>query len=452
LTIPFDTWLTLMASPNIIFMHSHNTGTFVQPYGHAVPTPNLQRLAEEGVTFRKAFAAAPTCSPSRAAFLSGMYAHSAGMLGLAHRGFSMSSPDLHAVHTFKANGYVTALSGVEHTFPELASVGYDRVLSALDTNYAETDGQPDEADGAIAFLNEPHDNPFFLSIGLNETHRPFPKANPATHPEEDERYTLAPFPLPDTPETRADTADFKAAARVMDDKYGRVLDAIDKNGLAENTLIFCFADHGLQFPRNMCNLTDHGSRVYLVVRGPQFTDGKVVDAMVSLIDLIPTAYDIAGIDGPSSVQGTSLKPLMEGKSGREEIFCEVNYHAAYEPMRSVRTERYKYIRRYDNRSKHVLPNIDDTPSKTFILDHDWEAYPRDQEMLFDLVFDPNETHNIVSDAGSADILAEMRRRLDAWMEETTDPLAGTGHVAAPSGSFVNKVDGRSAREEPDRIG
>jgi arylsulfatase A-like enzyme len=174
--------------------------------------------------------------------------------------------------------------------------------------------------------------------------------------------------------------------------------------------------------------------------------------MVSLIDLIPTAYDIAGIDGPSSVQGTSLKPLMEGKSGREEIFCEVNYHAAYEPMRSVRTERYKYIRRYDNRSKHVLPNIDDTPSKTFILDHDWEAYPRDQEMLFDLVFDPNETHNIVSDAGSADILAEMRRRLDAWMEETTDPLAGTGHVAAPSGSFVNKVDGRSAREEPDRIG
>lgn len=440
-----------MTSPNIVFMHSHNTGTFVQPYGHAVPTPNLQKLAEEGITFRKAFASAPTCSPSRASFLSGMFAHSAGMLGLAHRGFSMTDPAQHIVGVLKANGYVTALSGVEHTFPDLASVGYDRVLSSLDTNYAETEGQPDEADGAVRFLNESHDQPFFLSVGLNETHRPFPEADPARHPEEDERYALAPSPLPDTPETRADTADFKAAARIMDEKYGRVLSALDANGLSDNTLVFCFADHGLQFPRNMCNLTDHGSRVYLVIRGPAgFTGGKVVDALVSLIDLVPTAYDIAEIDCPGFVQGKSLRPLLEEKTEiHSEVYCEVNYHAAYEPMRSIRTDRYKYIRRYDGRVRHVLPNTDDTPSKAFLLDRGWEAVPRDQEMLFDLIFDPHEANNIVHDANSADVLSDLRSRLDRWMKDTGDPLLESEHVPAPSGSRVNDVDGQSPREEPE---
>ena len=450
-----------MATPNIVFMHSHNTGTFVQPYGHAVPTPNLQKLAEEGITFRKAFAAAPTCSPSRASFLSGMYPHSAGMLGLAHRGFSMNDASQHIVQVLKAEGYVTALSGVEHTFPELSLVGYDRVMSSLDTNYSKTaagyypysDDQTDEADGAVAFLNESHDRPFFLSVGLNETHRPFPKADASQHPGEDERYALAPSPLPDMPETRADAADFKAAARIMDKKYGRVLDALDSNGLTGNTIVFCFADHGLQFPRNMCNLTDQGSRVYLVIRGPDgFSGGKVIDSLVSLVDIVPTAYEIAGVDCPGFVQGESLKPLIGGVGEvRDEVFCEVNYHAAYEPMRSVRTERYKYIKRYDGREKHVLPNTDDTPSKAFILDHNWEAFPRDQEMLFDLIFDPHETNNIAADPTASRILKNMRGRLDGWMRKTGDPLVDSDHVKAPSGSRVNSVDGRSPREEPETI-
>lgn len=442
-----------MTPPNIVFLHSHNTGTFVQPYGHSVPTPNLQRLAGEGVLFRKAFCTAPTCSPSRASFLSGMYPHSAGMLGLAHRGFSMSDPRHHIVNVLKANGYVTALSGVEHTFPDLSSVGYDHIASSLDTNYPETEGQPDEADGAVAFLSQPHDRPFFLSVGLNETHRPFPQADPANHPAEDPRYTLPPMPLPDTPETRADAADFRAAARVMDGKYGRVLDALEDQGLADTTLIFCFADHGLQFPRNMCNLTDHGSHVYLVVRGPGgFEGGRVIDELVSLVDLAPTAYEAAGIRCPDHVQGRSLRPVANGTApGREAVFCEVNYHAAYEPMRSIRTERYKYIRRYDGRERHVLPNIDDTPSKSFILDRGWEDQPRDQEMLFDLMFDPQESNNLAEDPTRADVLLDLRARLDRWMSETSDPLASSDHVQAPPGSQVNNVDGRSPREQPETV-
>lgn len=437
--------------PNILFMHSHNTGTYVEPYGHAVPTPHLQKLSEEGVLFRKAFATAPTCSPSRASFLTGMFPHSSGMLGLAHRGFSMSNYDWHAVRVLKAQGYFTASAGVEHTAPDLDSIGYDVILSGLDTNYPNQPNRIDPADAVVDFLNHVSDQPFFINLGLNETHRPFHEAEPDTYPAERAQFCVPPRPLPDTPETRADTADFKASARVMDDAFGKVLKALDENGLRENTLVCCFADHGLQFPRNMCNLTDHGLQVYCVVRGPGgFEGGREVNALVSLMDLLPTAYELAGIVQPEHVQGVSLVGLVneDEDTVHDAIFGEVSYHAAYEPMRCVRTERYKYIRRYDGREKLVLPNVDDTPTKAFLLDHDWEDQPRDQEMLFDLMFDPDEAHNIIVCEDVADVVSDLQIRLDAWMQATDDPLLPDGKVVAPRGSRVNDSDGRSPNETP----
>jgi len=438
-----------MDKPNILFMHSHNTGQYVQPYGHAIPTPNMQRLAEQGVLFRNAFAANPTCSPSRASFLSGMYPHSCGMLGLAHRGFSMKDYSQHIVSNLKNAGYFTALSGVEHTAPDIDSVDYDRILSMQDTNYPDHADDPDIADAAVAFLEQPHNKPFFLSVGLNETHRPFPKADPTNYPAEDARYCTPPVTFPDTPETRADVADFKAAARIMDDAFGRVLATLDRAGLTGNTLVFCFSDHGLQFPLNMCNLTDHGTAVYCIARGPGgFTGGKVVDALISLIDLVPTAYEVAGIDKPAYVQGESLRPLVNGDvdSVHDAIYSEVNYHAAYEPQRAIRTTRYKYIRRYDNREKVVLPNADDTPSKQFLLDHGWTEAPRWQEALFDLVFDPTESNNIADRPDMQVVLAELRGRLNQWSTDTDDPILATGHVAAPSGARITPSDARSPRD------
>ena len=439
--------------PNIIFLHSHNTGQFIQPYGYAVPTPNMQRLAEEGVLFRKAFAAAPTCSPSRASFLTGLAPHSCGMLGLAHRGFAMDDYRLHMVHTLKANGYLTALAGVEHTAPDLSVIGYDTILSSYDTNYDQYPAV-DQTEAAVKFLHSTPRQPFFLSFGLNETHRPFPKADPDNYPAEDARYCIPPRPLPDTPETRADTADFKAAARVMDNCFGAVLDALEQAGLAGKTLIFCFADHGLQFPRNMCNLTDHGIAVYLIARGPGgFFGGKVFDQLVSLIDLAPTVYDVAGIEIPDHIQGKSLRPLVAGEAGshHDAVFAEVNYHAAYEPMRCIRTGRYKYIRRYDNREKLVLPNVDDTPSKEFLLNNDWVSQPRQQEMLFDLLFDPDEANNLIDRPDLAAVQSDLSRRLNDWMRQTGDPILETGQVAAPGGSLVNDPDGFSPREKPIQI-
>ena len=200
----------------------------------------------------------------------------------------------------------------------------------------------------------------------------------------------------------------------------------------------------------MCNLTDQGIAVYLIIRGPGCTGGAVSDALVGLIDLAPTVCDVAQIDIPVQIQGSSLLPLVLGETEnlRDELFAEINYHAAYEPTRCVRTDRYKYIRRYDKRDRLVLPNADDTPSKQFLLDHGWVDQSRSQEMLYDLIFDPHEAANLAERPEMAGVLEDLRTRLDSWMRETSDPLLPDGAVAAPSGSRVNDADGLSPREQP----
>ena len=437
-----------MSKPNIIFLHTHNTSRYVQPYGHAIPTPNLQRLAEEGVLFRNAFAAAPTCSPSRASFHTGQYPHCCGMLGLGHRGFGMSDYSHHIVHTLSDAGYRTVQAGIDHTVAhQSGTVPYEGYDQALDIQGAAAEAL---GPAVVEFLEGGPQEPFFMSIGLRETHRPYGPADPENFPAEDPRYCRPPRPLPDTPTIRQDMADFKASARIMDDCYGAIFNALDRTGLAENTLVCCFTDHGLEFPFNMCNLTDHGIAVYLIIRGPGgFRGGKVEEALVSLIDLVPTAYELAGADCPSWVDGKSLLPLMNGSVDRlhDEIFAEITYHAAYEPTRCVRTERYKYIRRFDGRDALVLPNIDTSPSKDEVLANGLLELPREQEMLYDLFFDPDEVNNLVDRPGTEAVLADMRGRLDRYLEETDDPIRH-GPIPAPSGSKFNDPDGLSPREEP----
>lgn len=440
--------------PNILFLHSHNTGQYVQPYGYAVPTPHLQRLAEEGVLFRQAFAAAPTCSPSRASFLTGLTPHSCGMLGLAHRGFAMTDYGQHLVQVLGSRnqqgpGYFTALAGVEHTAPDITVVGYDAILSDADVNYAHATNPQDPAQAAVAFLESSPPEPFFLSVGLEETHRPFPAPDPARHPAEDPRYCRPPAALPDTPELRADMAAFKAAARVMDHHIGAVLAALDRTGLAERTTVFCFSDHGLQFPRHMATLTDRGIAVYLIVRGPGgFGGGQVIDAMVSLADLALTVYDLAGIQAPSWLQGPeawrsrSLRALVVGEADslHDAIFAECNYHAAYEPLRCIRTGRYKLIRRYGGRSRPVLPNVDESPGKKELLEHDWAEQALDPVMLFDLALDPEESYNLAGRPTMASVRAELEEKLDRWMRETGDPLLVHEVVPAPPGARIDDPD------------
>lgn len=423
-----------MKRPNILYIHSHDTGRYIQPYGYSVPTPTFQKLAEDGVLFHQAFCAGPTCSPSRAALLTGQCPHSAGMLGLAHRGWSLKDYKQHIIHTLRHIGYRSTLIGMQHIVAEdqIKRIGYDQVVPHGGWKIEKI------IQGATDVFRQKHDKPFFLSVGFSRTHRPFP----TDVPEEESRYIRPPTPIPDTPQTRRDMAAFIRSVRIYDNAVGRVLDALERNGIAENTIVISTTDHGIAFPAMKCNLTDHGIGIMLMMRGPGgFFGGKVIDGMVSHIDVFPTLCEYLGIEKPAWLEGKSMMPLVRGEAEEinEEIFSEVTYHAAYEPKRAVRTKRWKYIRRFEERNRPVLCNCDASPSKDLWLEHDWKTRAVAKEQLYDLVYDPNETHNLSDDPDYSERKKEMRGRLQAWMEQTDDPLL-KGAVPLPDGAWATPQD------------
>ncbi|MCW3068415.1 MAG: sulfatase [Solirubrobacterales bacterium] len=429
--------------PNVLYLHSHDTGRFVEPYGYPVPTPNIQRLADQGVLFRKAFCAAPTCSASRACLLTGQYGHNNGMMGLAHRGWSLKDYRQHIVHPLRKAGYHSVLIGEQHIAKRPDIIGYDQVVK-IDTNHVAS-----VAPVATEIISEPIAQPFFLSVGFFETHRDWLGPSSVS----DALYALPPANLPDTPETRRDMAAYKTSARSLDQGVGEVLEALDEAGLTDNTLIILTTDHGLAFPGAKATLFDRGLGVLLILHGPGgFAGGKVNDALVSHLDLYPTICELAGIERPGFLQGESLLPLVGGEvsSLRDMLFAEMTWHAAYEPQRAVRTERWKYIRRFSDRSRPVLANCDDSPSKSLLLAHGWAAHTIPAEQLYDLVFDPNEAANVADDPQLSGTLDQMRDRLHSWMVETEDPLLH-GDPSPPPGAEVNDPDQLSPSEPRIRI-
>ena len=134
----------------------------------------------------------------------------------------------------------------------------------------------------------------------------------------------------------------------------------------------------------------------------------------------------------------------------DSVFAEVTYHAAYEPQRAMRTARWKYIRRFEPRNGPVLPNCDDSASKEYLLNNGWCERPLEMEQLYDLVFDPNESANIIGRTGNTAVADTMCTRLEEWMRETNDPLL-KGSVSAPAGALVSNVDALSLRETPKLI-
>jgi len=360
------------------------------------------------------------------------------MLGLAHRGFRMHDYRQHLLHPLRAAGYETALASVQHIWhgPEAArGIGFERELSK------EEDAAGLE--GALRFLGEARrDRPFYLELGFQETHRPFPKVSAAAA-----RHVRSPAILPDAPATRTDMAAFIAAAAELDRKMGTVFAALDAAGLAPNTLVICTTDHGPAFPGMKCTLTDHGMGVMLILRGPGFGGGRVVDAMVTHLDLFPTVCDLAGVPHPAWLRGASLLPLVSGEKGElhEAVFGQINWHACEEPMRAVRTPRYKYIRRYSDRRPCHCANTDPGPSKDLLLTLAWHEHPRPQEELYDLAFDPEERHNLADRPEAIAILTEMRARLERWQRQTDDPLR-RGPLVPPKGARICDCGARHGRE------
>lgn len=446
-----------MERPNILYIHTHDSGRYFEPYGYHIPTPNLMAFARESVLFTNAHCSAPTCSPSRAGLLSGMAPHCTGMLGLAHRGFQMNDYSRHMASYFRDNGYESLLCGVQHEAPDSAMIGYSRILAADDlgiraardgvvTRREEKTNVPKEVSdrqnarlAANYIEHEAGDKPFFLSFGMSNTHRIYPE-----HPADiDPDYVLPPFPIANTRENREDMANYIYSARIVDECVGQVLAALGRSGRADNTIVIFTTDHGLAMPHMKCNLTDSGTGVALIFRVPGApANGQVSDSLVSHLDLYPTLCQLAGIPSPDWLQGYSLVPILQDVQAqvRNELFSEVTYHAAYEPIRAIRTQRYKLIRYYDYHNQYVPANIDNCPSKSDLMRAGFLNLVRPREQLYDLMIDPAEGHNLADNPRYSEVYDTLSRQLNDWMLQTHDPLVGVlDRVPATPDAFVNTL-------------
>jgi len=409
---------------NVLYLNSHDTGRCISPYGYPVQTPSLQALAESGTVFRHAHCVAPTCSPSRAGLLTGQSAHGAGMVGLSHRGGVLRHPERHLAHVLSSKGYETVRAGLTHvgnpndhgyTLQSNADIGDSEAITDFAESYVRA---------------APRDHPFYLDVGYYETHRVHPHmgfSKPSQDMQDKQkhaRYVQAPPGTPDNKETRQDWWDFLHSVERLDRYYGRILVALEQAGLAENTIVLATTDHGPAFPGMKCSLTSRGTGVFLIIRFPGGQGaGQVVDTPVSHLDWYPTLCDLLNVPKPDWLEGQSLLPLLEKRDYESSpLFAEVTFHAAFEPKRSVRTQRWLYIYNFASPYSVVLANCDESASKRVWMDHGAIGNELPEEELYDVLNDPDERVNLANDPAYASNKRIMQDLLYRWMKRTDDPL------------------------------
>lgn len=421
--------------PNILLVHWHDLGRHLGAYGaRGVESPNADRLAAEGLRFDRAFCAAPLSSPARGSLFTGRYPHANGLMGEAHHGWKYAPGERTLPVLLRSAGYHSALVGAQHESPDPETLGYDEVIAS---------GNPLEvtpycgsvAEAASSWLESAgmFRQPFLLVVGFHETHRPYPEE---LYPPDDPGRVHVPGFLPDNPSTRGDLAAFQGAIRTADAALGRLLDRVDALGLTDSTWVIFTTDHGMAFPRAKSTLYDPGIGVAMIMRLP---DGwprpeGVERRLFSHVDLVPTVLDRIGAEIPDTLQGMSHARWLDGDEAtprRTEVFAEKNVHDVYDPMRCVRTERWKYIRNYEERPLLTLPlDIEASPTRRGYGDDHLRYRPIEE--LYDLRDDPTERENIVDEASIADIRADLAGRLVRWRQETHDPLL-YGPITPPAG-------------------
>lgn len=434
---------------NILYVHTHDSGKMISPYGYNVPTPNLMEFAKDSLTFDKAYCVSPTCSPSRAALLTGMYPHQVGMLGLSQRGFDMDFSK-HLVRFLKSNNYHTVLSGIQHEASwylehEVGAkiIGYDENITNDIKDYEQEDlvkWDRENANSAVDWItNNKSDKQFFMSFGMYATHRRYPEIladgiNP--------NYINVPSNIDNNKFTRLDHARYMTSANWADRSFGMVIEALKSAGLYDKTLIIFTTDHGLANPFTKCNLYDIGTNVSLIIRNPNSSEnGKVSDTLVSHLDVFPTICDILDIEKPSYLEGKSLVGLFENSEDNinDTVFSEVNFHTSFEPIRAVRNKRYKYIKYYDDYNKINRSNIDTSLTKTYYLENGLSEQIKDKEGLYDLNYDPLERNNLIGRKEYEEILGDLKERLHNHLVKTNDYVLN-GTIKVDEKWKVNKKE------------
>ncbi len=412
---------------NVVYIHTHDSGRYFSPYGANVPTVNLEKFAADACVFTNAYCTSPTCSPSRCAMLSGKYPHNNGMMGLGNRGFAMNDYKEHLVHLFNSHDYLTVLCGVQHEAGRYVEhekgskiIGYQLDISTENTGMSEkelVEWDRANTDRCVEWLgSEQAKQPFFLSMGYFSTHREYPT------PSSDEAVEVPAY-LMDCAAVREDLKGHVETLRRFDTNFGKLIEGLKANGLYENTIIMFTTDHGLPYPLAKCTLYDAGIGVALILRVPNKPHGIRCDSLVSQVDVYPTLCSLLGIKAEHEVDGVDFSVLLENPSQtvRQAIFAEVNFHTSYEPIRCIRTERYKYIRYYDETwQKPNLSNIDNSISKQAYMEKRVEH--KEMKQLYDLKHDPYERHNLIDEPRVQEIRKKLEAELAAWQVKYHDPL------------------------------
>jgi arylsulfatase A-like enzyme len=338
-----------------------------------------------------------------------------GLAGKVH-GWSYRPGERHFVWRAKEAGYKTALVGVQHVALDAAELGYDEVYPLCPA------GQLKEQAGHVLRRLCGDGPPFYLEVGFFEPHRPydFGGAGP------DERSGVAvPGYLPNTSEARKEMAAVQGAIRAMDEAVGHLLSELDRTGQADRTWVIFTTDHGLAMPRAKSTLYDPGIETALLMRWPGagVIGGRVLEEMISNVDIVPTMLEAIGVPISPEVQGISFWPLLCGEmyQARSEIFAEKTFHTQYEPMRAIRTERHKLIVNLELGPKINVPSdIQLGPLFPQMIEQCVNA--RSKVELFDLATDPLEMTNLVDKPEYASLRGELTGRLLEWMAKTGDPI------------------------------
>ncbi|MBA4065625.1 MAG: heparan N-sulfatase [Isosphaera sp.] len=415
-------------------------------YGHPkVRTPNLDRLARDGVRFDRAFLTCSSCSPSRASILTGRYPHQTGAEQLH---WPLPADQVMVSTPLRKAGYWTAAAGKWH-LGAAAKKQFDVV---------EEGGGKGGNEGWVPLLRgRPKDKPFFVWLAATDPHRPYePGAVAKPHAPAD---AVVPPYLPDPPAVRADLAAYYDEIARLDAHLGEVLDELDRQKVADDTVVVFLSDNGRPFPRCKTTVYDSGVRTPFVVRWPaKVKAGGVCGRLVSSVDLAPTVLGLAGLKPGPTFVGKDFAPLLADptKAVREFVFAERNWHDYEARIRAVRSERFKLVRN-DYRDLPNTPPADAVRSPSFaelvrLRDADkltpplraCFAKPLAREELYDVDADPHELADVSADPRHAAELGRLRAALAGWAKETDDRV--------PKERTPDGFDRETGKPLPDRKG
>ena len=407
---------------NVLIVHWHDLGRYLGVYGHAdISSPRLDQLAGEAILFTRAHATAPLCSPSRGSLFTGRYPQSNGLVGLAHHGWEYRAGVRTLPHILTESGWYTALFGMQHETSYPSKLGFEEF--DVSNSYCEY-----VVEQATRWLANPPRQPFLLTAGFFETHRPYPRDR--YEPADADAVTVPDY-LPDTGDIRQDLAEFYGSITIADAAVGELLDTVAATGLDRNTWVIFMTDHGPALPRAKSTLYDAGTGIAMMVRPPLHSGlaPQVYDDLFSGVDLVPTMLDLLGVDIPTEIDGMShatnlLKPTVTTRPVRSEVYTTKTYHDSFDPIRAIRTKEYSYIENYAARPLLDLPwdIAESAPGRTVApLVH----AQRPERELYDLLDDPTESHNLlgpdVTDKAE-DIAYDLALLLNDWRQKTNDVI------------------------------